>query len=473
MTPQDPSPPPTGDPSPASPSRVAFESLRERTDELELIISGISLVALATFPGWLFARWVAMQVHFEGNRLSIVELVFPMAIGLSYTLAGAFLLHLVARAYWVGLIGLKAVFPHGIRWDRITSIGPLSRDYYRRGVSDLGAAIDGADRFASVVFSVVGLVAISMAWMATLLVGIFIATMLVVYLFDLPERAGNIVLGVIAGGVMLVSLGVMLIEGLWQVAGRVRRELPAGLQRVVRVLLRVQGWYLPQHLILPVQLSLEGNMPRRTFSIMFGFVIMSTVLIGTVQMVLAREFAPFGSYTWLDDTRAEAGQRSAYYENLRGHDDLLLRVPVIPSDLVADAYLRVFLPHLPDRDARVLKERCAGADDSAARRACLAGLWEVRLDTRTADVATFEDAERRDLGMRGLQGYLPLDRLAPGRHEVVVTWNAQGEDKGRNRRREYRIPFWFAPPYQMDLAEPEVATDPADDTSSAAAPPTP
>ncbi|MBB1473223.1 hypothetical protein H5368_09270 [Luteimonas sp. MC1782] len=35
--------------------------------------------------------------------------------------------------------------------------------------------------------------------------------------------------------------------------------------------------------------------------------------------------------------------------------------------------------------------------------------------------------ERRDLGMRGLVGYVPIGALPP------------------LRRREYRIPFWFTP----------------------------
>ena len=34
-----------------------------------------------------------------------------------YTLISCFILHLCTRAYWVGLIGLETVFPHGVRWE--------------------------------------------------------------------------------------------------------------------------------------------------------------------------------------------------------------------------------------------------------------------------------------------------------------------------------------------------------------------
>jgi len=42
-------------------------------------------------------------------------------------------------------------------------------------------------------------------------------------------------------------------------------------------------------------------------------------------------------------------------------------------------------------------------------------------------------------------GYLPMATLAPGRHDLSLVWNAEGGERGPERRREYRIPFWYAP----------------------------
>ena len=64
-----PSPAASTESASAQERRVAFESLRERTDELELIISGISLLALLALPGWLFDHWVRLELHAEGQRV--------------------------------------------------------------------------------------------------------------------------------------------------------------------------------------------------------------------------------------------------------------------------------------------------------------------------------------------------------------------------------------------------------------------
>lgn len=434
----------------ANERRVAFESLRERTDELELIISGISLLALLALPGWLFDRWVELELHAEGQRHLLLTLAYQLASGLSMTLAGAFLLHLAVRAYWVGLIGLKAAFPGGIRWDAIRSLGPITRDFHRRTIGDVDSAIDAADRVASVVFALVSLVAVSIFWIGTLLVLLSLLTIglstLLGGVTEIGDDIGASVFLIVTG---IVVLPTLLLDSPWYAR---RHPGPAAgwRRRLVETLVRWQGLLFPQRLVLPVQLSLETNLPRWAFTVMFLSLIATSALFGNVQQRAVREFALISSYGWFDDADAEDGLRSAHYENLRAARDVLARVPLIPADLVADGHLRLFLPYVPNRDNAVLRERCATAADALRRRACLGELWQVSLDTRPVDLGEFVPAERRDLGQRGLQGYLPLDGLAPGRHVVRVRWNAAAA-AGRPAV-EYRIPFWFSPPYQQDLA---------------------
>jgi hypothetical protein len=430
--------------------RVAFESLRERTDELELIISGISLLALLALPGWLFDRWVQVELHAEGQRHLLLSLAFQLASGLSMTLAGAFLLHLAVRAYWVGLIGLKAAFPAGIRWDAIRSIGPITRDYHRRTVVDLDRAIDAADRVASIVFALVSLVALSVFWIGVLLA---VLTLLVMGFSALSGReveiGGNIGTYVFSAATLLIVLPALALDSAWLAR---RRPHPAAPWRrgLVEGLVRVQGVLFPQRLVLPVQLSLESNLPRGAFAVMFLLLIVSSALFASFQQRAVREFALVSSYAYFGDADADEGLRSAHYENLRGDRDVLARVPLIPSDMIADGHLRLFLPYVPDNDNAALRALCPQADGPSSRRACLAQLWEVSLDARPVDLAAFVSAERRDLEQRGLQGYLSLAGLAPGAHVLRVRRNAAAAAGGRPA--DFRIPFWFSPPYQQDLA---------------------
>ena len=83
-----------------------------------------------------------------------------MVPGLFYTLGFCFALHLLIRAYWAGLIGLRTVYPDGIRWDKTPGVGPLTQQYYRDRLPDLDSAIAGADRLASSLFAVISMVAL-------------------------------------------------------------------------------------------------------------------------------------------------------------------------------------------------------------------------------------------------------------------------------------------------------------------------
>lgn len=436
----------------AAQRRVAFESLRERTDELELIISGISLVALLTLPNWLFEHWVQVELHAEGQRQLLLTLVFQIASGLSTTLAGAFLVHLAVRAYWVGLIGLKAAFPAGIRWDAIRSLGPVARDYHRRNLVDLEKAIDAADRMASVIFALVSLTAVSVLWISGMLVMVSLTGLALVAGLGIDEerttRFGLYLFGVLT---LVIVLPVLLLDRVWWGGTPATPRRRAVLERLIRL----QNFLFPQRLMMPVQLSLESNLPRGLFTLVFLVLVFCAVQLGGAQEKAVREFALVSSYEYFDDADADAdaGLRSAHYENLRASQDVLARVPLIPADLVADGHLRVFLPYLPKRDNPTLRERCPQAADPARRQVCLAGLWELSVDGRTADLAGFVMAERRDLGLRGLQGYLSLAGMVPGGHELRVTWTGlpSGKTAGSTQPR-YRIPFWFSPPYQQDLA---------------------
>lgn len=432
--------------------RVAFESLRERTDELELIISGISLLALLSLPGWLFDQWVQVELHAEGQRHLLLSLAFQLASGLSMTMAGAFLLHLAVRAYWVGLIGLKAAFPAGIRWDAIRSIGPVTRDYHRRTVVDLDTAIDAADRVASIVFALVSLVTLSVLWMGALIAVLTLIAMGIATLAGQAAESGSgVAANVFAVLALIIVLPMFILDSEW-LARRQQGPVPAWRRATIERLAHMQSILFPQRLVLPVQLSLESNLPRRAFTLAFMLLILSSVVFGVVQERAVREFALVSSYAYFGDDDADDGLRSAHYANLRSERDVLARVPLIPADMIADGHLRLFLPYVPERDNPVLRAQCPRAADPAGRRGCLAGLWQVAIDGKPADPAAFVAAERRDLGQRGLQGYLSLAGLTPGAHVLKVSWNAAAA--GSAKRADYRIPFWFSPPFQQDLVSP-------------------
>ena len=92
-----------------------MDRLRDRTDELELIISSLTIFALFSLPDWLFDKLADQYTHLSTGLAIASNIGTTMLAGVCYSLAACFVVHLMARAYWVGLIGLRTVFPDGIQ----------------------------------------------------------------------------------------------------------------------------------------------------------------------------------------------------------------------------------------------------------------------------------------------------------------------------------------------------------------------
>jgi len=455
-------PPPTAEGGErARGGRIAFERLRERTDELELIISGLLAFALLTAPDRIFDAWARNSVHLDGAYDGILRFAFLVAVGFCYSLAFAFISHLAIRGYWVGLIGLKSTFPDGIRWERVPMMGVVSRPFYQRVVGDLGGAIDRADRAASILFSMAILVALLIAWIGVLAVAAALLGGLVGSLFEDSERATGLILAALYFAFMALTMLPPLLERL--VARRQGAGHPSpGLRRVVLALLHAIGFIIPQRLISPVQLTLQNKLPSRGFMFVYFLVIMLAMAVGGLLVFNSTTFSLLDRYQVVTSESVGHGMLGAHYESMRSEHDVLLKVPMIPSDRISETHLRLFIPHRPKIDNPLARQRCAalpggrndarGTDAAARAAGCIAALWTVTLDGQPVALDDFVPIERRDLDLRGVVGYLPIGGLRPGRHDLLLAWNADGRDTGDLRRREYRIPFWFSPSVDAGVA---------------------
>ena len=440
--------------APAPGRRIAFERLRERSDELELLISGLFAFALLTIPSRLFELWATNEVHLDGPLSYGLLFAFTVAVGLCYSLGIAFVIHLAIRGYWVGLVGLKANFPGGIHWDRIPLMGPASRSFHRTMIGDLGEVIDRIDRTASVLFAMTILVALSLVWTGLLGLALLIPSALVGSLFEHNLRATLIVFGVLNLPIVVIPTVITVLDKI--AAKREAAGLPTeGLQRRVHGLLRMLAPVMPQRLIAPVQLTLQSNLGTRGFSAVYYLVPLFALLIGLVHIAGSLKFSLLNRYPVISTEAVENGMLSAHYESMRGPEDVLLRYPMIPSDRIEARQLRLFIPHRVRTDNELAGQRCAGLvegrnlgkGEAAARSAtnCVASMWAVTLDGVPVKLDDFVPTERRDLGMRGLTGYIDLRGKPHGRHDLRLRWNVGGSDEGPMRGREYLIPFWFDP----------------------------
>ncbi len=443
--------------TPLKAESAAMERLRDRTDELELIISSLTIFALFSIPGWLFDKIADIYTHMSTSMAIASNVGTTLLAGTSYGLAACFVVHLMARAYWVGLIGLRTVFPDGINWSKTPGLGPLSRQFYRDTLPDLDTVIQNTDRLASSLFAVISMLTLSVLWFGTILIAILVASGVVGVRFGLTNTAmgiGTIVLLVVFLGIPVL---VYLLDR--QLASRVPRlrdnRFFVGLVRFFR---RIAGFAYPQRLVLPVQLTLQSNTRPVAFFVALTIGVIVIVAVGNTRAAAWRNFTLSGEFTYLDTTQVQEGFRSTYYEDMPSSLDRLRGWPRIDSFNQSGHYVRLFLPYQPLRDNLVLDQLCRSAEEAPDRIDCLRQLWTVGIEGKPVSMAGFEPAERADLGMRGLIGLVPLAGLEPGLRHIEVVWNPNAteeaaplDDRYTQINSRYVIPIAFSPEFETPL----------------------
>ncbi|MFO1495652.1 MAG: hypothetical protein U1F26_13450 [Lysobacterales bacterium] len=426
--------------------RVSLDRLRERTDELELIISGLTTFALLSLPSWLLDQYAGLYLQLPLPALAPTQFALGIAIGLCYALGACFIAHLCVRAYWVGLIGLHSVYPGGIRWERARSLGPVGQADLRLRIPTLDAAIAGADRIASLIYAVISLTALVVVWIALALILLFL---LAVYIGEWTGQVNTAITLLVSAGMLLPLVCGLLV---WLLDAQAVRRWPQLAER--RWLRRLLWWLrlpvravLPERLVAPVQLMLQTNTRPWIFWTLFAAALWAIPAMGSLRYQAYLQFDSLGTYTFLSNADVATGQRSAHYEDRQSGSDRLRAVPMIPAMEQQSAWLPLLLPYFPLRDDPLLRALCGEAP--ADRVACLRQLWEVRLNGQALDLSGFAPAERRDLGMRGLAGWVDLRALNPGPQVLEVRWRPASltvtvEDyvpEGRT----FHIPFVYAP----------------------------
>jgi MFS family permease len=435
----------------------AMERLRDRTDELELIISSLTIFALFSLPGWLFDWFAGIYTQLSTNLVIASTVGTTLLAGTSYGLGACFVVHLMARAYWVGLIGLRTVFPGGINWGKAPGLGPLSKQYYRETLPDLDSVISNTDRLASSLFAVISMLTLSLLWFSTMLMAFTVASGAIGARFGLTNTGmaiGTLVLLFLLIGVPIL---VYLLDA--QLASRLPylrdSRVFAGLVRSLR---RIAGLAYPQRLVLPVQLTLQTNTRPVAFFIALILSIIVIVALGNTRAAAWRNFTLSTEYTYLDAGQVQQGLRSTHYEDMPSSLDRLRAWPRVDSFNQGGSFVRLFLPYQPLRDNLVLEQLCGSAEEAPDRLDCLRHLWSVSIDGVAVSTADFVPAERADLGMRGLMGLVPLSGLEPGLRRIEVIWNPDAselsaalDDRYVQLNNTYVIPIAFAPEFELPL----------------------
>lgn len=441
---------PTPDPHSGAPPRES------RTWEQELLISAGTLFALLQLSGVVDDAFRRIDPHLGAQAHMVAILAFEVAKLILYTLIAAFLVHLIGRGYWVGLIGLESVFPHGVRTDRIRS-GPIGKQIYRERIPPLRAMIAHTDDVCSVIFSVafmaVFICAIVSVWAMAMAGVAFLLSR-----FLLGEELWWQTFWTLYALLFAPALVAVLLDK-W-IGNRVRPGSRTA--RAIRGVLQGQYSAVGGALHAPILLTLTTNVRHRLI-----VPVLTAAAAGIFALFIVRDVLvpagtfDIGSYPYMPEDDNERGVAYAHYEDQRPEGKIFRFAPSIQSSVVTGPYLRLFIPFGPRRHGVVLAERCPGVKplkgletrlghtdgdplggpESARVLACLARLQPVTLNGKPlAGLEYFFYTDPRT-GIRGILAHIPTAPMPRGRNLLRVESAPRSGDA--TPPDPFLIPFWL------------------------------
>ena len=406
------------------------------TWEMELLISGATVFALLQLPGTLDDLFYTYFPRFARPLAEMIMLPYLYGKTTVYALIGTFILHLAARGYWVGLVGLRSVYPDGVRWDRL-KWGPNYRAALRARTPDADTLVERADNRASLIFGYgMGFALLTLVPLALVAVVAF-AT----WLFQLAtggvfawQRVWTVLL-VLSVAPMLLMIGLDRLFG--------KRFAEGG--KLSRFFAAVMGGYLRSGMgsasSYPMLMFISRAGQKRGSLLLTG-ALFALIGITFAQLMLREGEIDIGSYGALALGEPGAGRavRSENYGERRIGALRASTAPFIPHEVVRGDWLRLFVPFQPRRDPAALQATCGtpmlaspgpdvpendmarvAADASRAWTLdCLARVYAPELDGTPVPNLHFDVAEDERSGFRGVMAMIDVASLAPGRHELLV-----------------------------------------------------
>ena len=424
------------------------------TWELELLLSGLVLFALFQLPGVLNSFFDHLEPHATDATLPVIFFVSLYATSIVYVLIAAFVVHLISRAYWVGLVGLHSVYPNGVKWSE-SGAGPIATQVYRERIVSLPTVIARTDNFCSVIFSIACLIVIMFAF-SVLLSGLFLGVS-----YAGVRAAGRLrgvapIFATLATILVVVSLGTTIIDK------RFGAKLTPGgrAHRVVKALARFTYYAGILNVTGPIFLTLTTNIGRKKVTALIYVALFGVLVAAAAERLARRDRLSINSYDFYGVSQ-QHGIAAGLYENQRAKGDVFVRMPSIQSDIIRDPYVKLFIPYWPLRDNIAVAKLCPGtkvlqkrgfqigADpavaDSLAVPAlrCLASIHRVTLNGARLDSLDFDFYQQPESGIKGILAYIPADSLPRGRNVLTVAQTPRFDDDApKTPPTPFVIPFW-------------------------------
>lgn len=442
---------------PYDPELKKAGELASPTWELELFLSGAFVFATFQLPGLIESVFQRLEPHVTDTMEFVLFTGSLYAKAIAFTLIAMFSVHLGLRAYWVALMGLRSVFPGGVRWDNVRA-GPIGREVYKRRTGNISAIIERLDNICSVVFSVGLLIVLLFVVSTTMLAGAGGISFLIAQKFN-GGHGTNAVFISIFSAFVIIPTGFALWDRRF---GKLYAPDSRG-YHIIRRGIESTYYISPARFLGPMMWTLMSNIGQKKSMVFLYIALFTLIILAGVDRLANSDRLSINAYDFFGASRSH-NVNYQFYESQREVGKSYGRTPSIQSDIIKDPYVKLFIPYSPRRHNAALLKACPslkplqargiqiGADDETPDSlatpvlSCLAKMHDVKLDGASID-PQFSFYEQQATGIKGVIAYIRADSLTNGRHQLSVMPAPPAElpqDTAALRKAAWKNPYLIA-----------------------------
>ncbi|AQG80524.1 hypothetical protein [Spirosoma montaniterrae] len=432
-----------------------LHDLTTQSWNLELVISGAALFATLQIPALLNEGFDYFQYnllsHTSGARGVFPVLVLSMIKATCYVLFLAFLVNFVMRAFWVGLVGLLAVYPAGVQYDRLPLSTPSSRKRMADELGPLDRYILQLDRRCNVVFAVAFLLVIFLFLIATAYVFLLGGYSVLQAFVPVSVLNGIKIASQIAYGVFMLTVLLVMIKKV--------REHPIG-EKVHGAMmsggkLAYLGMYKPY---LFIYNTFSSNIPRKQLTqyasgvvlVLFAFIVVEV----SSDVGRIRQGASLINQRHLFSTRVDSLLFDPNsYDNQRD-PSMFVSAASVQADVIRDPYVRLYVAYpkaldtlLTEAAKEPIWNDSLSLEEGRRRRAewshsQIGQLLQIHVNDSLYKQPDFLFTELGEHQQRGWQTVLIPTNLKTGKNLIRVSVKTTVPNHPEELA---AIPFWYVP----------------------------
>ncbi|WP_460983421.1 hypothetical protein [Spirosoma fluminis] len=437
--------------------QIKLRELTTQSWNLELVISGAALFATLSLPELLDGALTYYRYNLMPDTDYVHDmlptLVLGLSKGVSYVLFVAFLLNFVMRAFWVGLVGLLAVYPDGIRYEQIYNMSEYARQRFAREMGSLDEFIIRLDRRCNVIFALAFALALLLFGIAAAyLIFIGIGTLLQVILPPDTYTVVRTAFGWLVGCVFLLYMLAGFILNLPKFRDNpdlapisFRLSQPLNFLGIHRPLLYITYTFYSQ---IP-----KPQLQRRLYVVFAVFFLTEAIFIGSQTLQTRGVTSILDSRSFISLRDSSRTLNANTFDNLRPADNLIDKAS-IQADVIREPFVRLFVGYPKILDSELSRRYKEPAwPDSLSRRARRErrAAWYLQTFQRYFGVYVndslykspdFLFTQRPDNEQRGLTTVLLPTNLKPGKNIIRLTVPGENDQPAETYA---LIQFWYVP----------------------------